>query len=159
MQVQIKTFYLLFASNFFDNFAAVKKKGIKYRSDCPISTALDIFGDKWSLLIVRDMVFKGKNTYGDFLEAGEGIATNILADRLALLEGAKIISKHKHPDSKAKVLYKLTAKGIDLVPVLVEIIAWSERYHDVHPMATDFAAQVKADKEGVINMVKDSLKK
>lgn len=135
------------------------KKTVQYRSDCPISTALDIFGDKWSLLIIRDLVFKGKNTYGDFLEAGEGIATNILADRLALLEWAKIISKEKHPDSKAKVLYRLTQKGIDLVPVLVEIIAWSEQYHEVHPMAVEFAKQIKANKEGVIKMVRESLKK
>ncbi len=135
------------------------KKTVQYRSDCPISTALDIFGDKWSLLIIRDLVFKGKNTYGDFLEAGEGIATNILADRLALLEWAKIISKEKHPDSKAKVLYRLTQKGIDLVPVLVEIIAWSEQYHEVHPMAVEFAKQIKADKEGIIKMVRESLKK
>jgi DNA-binding HxlR family transcriptional regulator len=137
----------------------VKKKNLQHRSDCPISTALDIFGDKWSLLIIRDLVFKGKNTYGDFLESGEGIATNILADRLALLEWAKIITKEKHPDSKAKVLYKLTQKGIDLVPVLVEIIAWSEQYHEVHPMAVEFAKQIKANKEGVIKMVRESLKK
>src|SRR5882757_1640495 len=100
----------------------VKEKKIIFRSDCPISTALDIFGDKWSLLIIRDMVFKGRNTYGDLLDAEEKIATNILADRLALLECGELISKHKHPDSKAKVLYKLTLKGIDLVPVLLEII-------------------------------------
>lgn len=137
----------------------MNKKAIRHRSDCPISTALDIFGDKWSLLIIRDLVFKGKNTYGDFLGAGEGIATNILADRLALLEWAQIITKKKHPDSKAKVLYQLTQKGVDLVPVLVEIIAWSERYHVVHPMAVEFAKQVNADKEGVIKMVKESLKK
>jgi DNA-binding HxlR family transcriptional regulator len=137
----------------------VKKKKINYRTDCPISTALDIFGDKWSLLIIRDMIFKGKNTYGDFLEGGENIATNILADRLALLECAGIISKDKHPDSKAKVLYTLTSKGIDLVPVLVEIIAWSEKHHEVHPQAVAFAKQIKKDKSGLIKMVLEGLKK
>jgi DNA-binding HxlR family transcriptional regulator len=137
----------------------VKKKKINYRTDCPISTALDIFGDKWSLLIIRDMIFKGKNTYGDFLEGGENIATNILADRLALLECAGIISKDKHPDSKAKVLYTLTSKGIDLVPVLVEIIAWSEKHHAVHPQATAFAKQIRKDKLGLIKMVYERLKK
>jgi DNA-binding HxlR family transcriptional regulator len=137
----------------------VKKKKIIFRSECPISTALDIFGDKWSLLIIRDMMFKGKNSYGDFLEAEEKIATNILADRLALLEGGGLISKHKHPDSKAKVLYKLTLKGIDLIPALVEIIAWSEKYHDVHPYAKEFAKQLKKDKEGVVKMLIDGLKK
>ena len=135
----------------------MKKKELKYRSDCPISTALDIFGDKWSLLIIRDMVFKGKNTYGDFLNAGENIATNILADRLAQLECGEIISKHKHPDSKAKVLYKLTKKGIELVPVLVEIIIWSEKHHEVHPFASQFVKMVKKDKDGVLRQIKQDL--
>ena len=128
----------------------MKKKKAKFRSDCPISTALDIFGDKWSLLIIRDMVFKGRSTYGDFLEAGEGIATNILADRLAILECFGIISKHKHPESKAKVLYKLTSKGIELIPVLVEIISWSEKHNDVHPQAAEFVKMIKKDKAGTI---------
>jgi DNA-binding HxlR family transcriptional regulator len=135
------------------------KKKIEYRSDCPISTALDIFGDKWSLLIVRDMMFKGMNTYGDFLKGEEKIATNILADRLMLLEAGGIIAKQKHPDSKAKILYTLTPKGIDLVPALVEIIAWSEKYHEVHPQAIQFAKAVKKDKQGVIKGIIASLKK
>jgi DNA-binding HxlR family transcriptional regulator len=129
------------------------KKKIEYRTDCPISTALDIFGDRWSLLVIRDMLFKGKNTYGDFLGADEKIATNILADRLAILECAGIISKHKHPASKAKVLYKLTSKGVDLIPSLVEIITWSEKHHKVHPQAVEFAKQVKKDKAGIIKML------
>ena len=99
------------------------KKQIVYRSQCPISTALDIFGDKWTLLVVRDLLFNEKKTYGEFLDSEEKIATNILADRLALLEMAGIISREKHPDSKLKILYKLTDKGIDLIPVLVEVIA------------------------------------
>lgn len=135
-----------------------EKKKIVRRSECPISTALDIFGDKWSLLIIRDMMFKGKNTYGDFLNSEEKIATNILADRLALLECGGIISKHKHPDSKAKVLYKLTEKGIALLPVMVEIIEWSEKHHIVHPMAVEFAAQLRKDKQGVIEMLFQGLK-
>jgi DNA-binding HxlR family transcriptional regulator len=136
----------------------VKKKKIEYRSDCPISTALDIFGDKWSLLIVRDMVFKGLNTYGDFLKGGERIATNILADRLMILEAGGIIAKRKHPESKAKILYTLTSKGIDLVPALVEIISWSEKYHEVHPQAKQFAKQLRKDKEAVVKQILKGLK-
>ena len=132
---------------------------LNFRSDCPISTALDIFGDKWSLLIIRDMMFKERNTYGDFLEGGEKIATNILADRLLLLENAGIITKDKHPDSKAKVLYKLTTKGIDLAPVLVEIIAWSEKYQNVHPDAVVFAKQLKMNKAKVIRSIYKDLEK
>jgi DNA-binding HxlR family transcriptional regulator len=126
------------------------KKKIEFRSQCPISTALDIFGDKWTLLVIRDLLFKEKNTYGQFLESEEKIATNILADRLILLESTGLISKRKHPDSKAKVLYQLTAKGIDLIPVLVEIITWSEKHHVVHPYAKEFVKTLKKDKDGVI---------
>lgn len=135
------------------------KKVISFRSSCPISTSLDILGDKWSLLIVRDLAFKGKHTYGEFLNAGEGIATNVLADKLAHLESGGIISKEIHPASKAKILYRLTAKGIDLIPALVEIILWSEKYHDVHEQATTFARQVKRGKADVIKMLTDALKK
>lgn len=136
----------------------MKKKKVEYRSDCPISTALDIFGDKWSLLIIRDMMFKEKNTYGDFLESAEKIATNILADRLTLLECAGIISKHKHPESKAKILYKLTPKGIDLIPTLIEMIAWSDKYYDVHPQAKKFAKVLKKDKEAMVKGIRASLR-
>lgn len=135
------------------------KKEISYRSSCPISTTLDILGDKWSLLIVRDLAFKGKGTYGEFLTAGEGIATNVLADKLVLLESGGIISRGTHPTSKAKILYKLTPKGIDLIPALVEIILWSEKYHDVHEQATIFAKQARRDKAGLIKMLMDSLKR
>jgi DNA-binding HxlR family transcriptional regulator len=130
-----------------------KKKKIAFRTDCPISTALDIFGDKWSLLIIRDMLFKGKTTYGDFLKGGENIATNILADRLVLLESAGIISKGPHPDHKVKVLYKLTPKGVELAPVLVEIIAWSEKHHKVHPQAVAFAKEIKKNKAAVLGQI------
>ena len=140
-------------------FCVVKKKNIPFRSDCPISISLDIIGDKWALLIVRDIAFKEKNTYGDFLNAGEGITTSVLADKLVLLESGGIISKQIHPDSKAKILYTLTQKGIDLIPSLVELIVWSEKYHEVNPQATAFAKQVKKDKEGVIKILRQSLKK
>lgn len=132
---------------------------IVYRSQCPISTALDIFGDKWTLLVIRDLLFNEKRTYGEFLDSEEKIATNILADRLALLEVAGIISKEKHPDSKAKILYRLTGKGIDLIPVLVEIITWSEKYHEVHPYAKKFVKQLKKDKEGVVRGLFESMGK
>lgn len=98
------------------------------RSDCPIGNSLDIFGDKWSLLIIRDLMFFGKETYGDFLKSDEKIATNILASRLQTLEEHNIIKKLPHPDSKAKVLYRLTQRGIDLLPILVEISLWAEKH-------------------------------
>jgi DNA-binding HxlR family transcriptional regulator len=120
---------------------------------------LDIFGDKWSLLILRDLIFKDKSSFGEFLGTDEKIATNILADRLATLEASGIITKHDHPENRAKVLYKLTEKGIDLIPVLVEIIIWSENYYDVHPHAVQFVKRVKKDKEGLIKDLRDSLRR
>jgi len=122
----------------------------KKRSDCPISSSLDILGDKWSLLIVRDLMFAKECTYGDFLKSPEGIATNILATRLQSLEENKIIEKLDHPESKAKVLYKLTKKGIDLLPLMIEINLWAEKYF---PIAADKKAmlkEVKKDKAGFI---------
>ena len=123
-------------------------RNITSRSECPISFALDIFGDKWSLLIIRDIMFKGKNTYGDFLNSDEKIATNILADRLALLEQTGVITKKAHPESKAKYFYKLTRKGVDLMPVLMEIIAWSDTYGDFSDEVSNFARKVKKNRLG-----------
>jgi DNA-binding HxlR family transcriptional regulator len=135
------------------------KKKIEFRSQCPISTALDIFGDKWTLLVIRDLLFNEKKTYGEFLESDEKIATNILSDRLSLLEMAGIVSKQKHPDHGLKILYTLTQKGIDLIPVLVEIIVWSEKYHQVHPYAQEFARLLKKDKAGMVNGLFDNARK
>ena len=119
----------------------------KKRSDCPVSCSLDVWGDKWSLLIVRDLLDKGKCTYGDFLKSKEKIATNILASRLQTLEENGIISKSEHPESKAKVLYKLTKNGIDLLPVMVEIGFWADKYYDINPTKKAELKEVKKDKE------------
>ena len=100
----------------------------KKRSDCPLSCSLDIFGDKWSLLIIRDLLFLKKSTYNDFLKSAESIATNILASRLKALEENGLIEKLEHPDSKAKILYRLTQKGIDLLPILMEVYSWADKY-------------------------------
>jgi len=122
----------------------------KKRSGCPISSSLDIWGDKWSLLIIRDLMFAKQCTYGDFLKAGEKIATNILASRLQALEENKIIEKLEHPDSKAKVLYKLTKKGIDLLPVMIEINLWAEKYFPIPAERKAMLKEVKKDKPGFI---------
>jgi DNA-binding HxlR family transcriptional regulator len=122
----------------------------KKRSDCPISCSLDIWGDKWSLLIIRDLMFAKECTYGDFLKSPEGIATNILASRLQVLEENKIIEKLDHPDSKAKVLYRLTRKGIDLLPIMVEINLWAEKYFSIPEDSKEILKEVKKDKIGFI---------
>ncbi|MCW7489910.1 winged helix-turn-helix transcriptional regulator [Leptospira meyeri] len=129
------------------------------RSDCPISCSLDIWGDKWSLLIIRDIMNHKKCTYGDFLKSGEGIATNILASRLQSLEENGLIEKLDHPESKAKVLYRLTHKGIDLLPILVEIHLWAEKYFDIPKELKDRMRAVKKDKETAIRTLMKDLKK
>ena len=128
----------------------------KKRSDCPISCSLDIWGDKWSLLIIRDLMLDQKCTYGDFLKSPEGIATNILASRLLVLEENKIIEKLEHPDSKAKVLYKLTRKGIDLLPIMIEINLWAEKYFPTIP--EDRKAMLKEVKKDKTKFIRDTIK-
>ncbi len=125
-------------------------ESIKKRSDCPISRSLDVWGDKWSLLIIRDLLFKKECTYSDFLKSEEKIATNILASRLLTLEEHGAIEKHEHPDSKAKVLYKLTEKGIDLLPIMIEINLWANKYYDLPAERKAMIKEVKKDKEKFI---------
>ena len=117
-------------------------------SDCAASSSLDICGDKWSLLIISDLMEAKECTYGDFLKSG--IATNILATRLQNLEENKVIEKLEHPESKAKVLYKLTKKGIDLLPVMIEINLWTEKYFPVSEDRKAMLKEVKKDKAGFI---------
>lgn len=131
----------------------------KKRSDCPISSSLDIWGDKWSLLIVRDLLFSKQCTYGDFLKAEEKIATNILASRLQMLEVNGIITKLDHPDSKAKVLYQLTQKGIDLLPLMLEIHLWADKHSTIPPERNVILKEVKKDKEAFIKSYTKQLKK
>jgi DNA-binding HxlR family transcriptional regulator len=131
----------------------------KKRSDCPLSCSLDIFGDKWSLLIIRDLVFFKKNTYNDFLKSSEGIATNILASRLKILEENGILEKSPHPDSKAKVLYQLTPKGIDLLPILMEIYIWSDKYLEIPADIKAMIKEAKKDKEKFVTQITKELKR
>lgn len=108
----------------------MKKKPQKFRSHCPINYVQEIFGDKWSLLIVRDLMFKKKKYYGEFLKSEEKISTNILADRLVKLEKNKIISKKQDAHHHSKYIYALTQKGKDLLPMLLEMLDWSAIYDD-----------------------------
>lgn len=131
----------------------------KKRSECPISCSLDVWGDKWSLLIIRDLMFKKECTYGDFLKSEEKIATNILASRLQSLEENGLIDKLDHPDSKAKVLYRLTQKGIDLLPLMIEINLWADKYFDLPADRKAVLKTVKKDKEKFIRAWMKNLKK
>ncbi len=130
----------------------------KKRSNCPLSQSLDVFGDKWSLLIIRDLIFSNKCTYNDFLKSEEGIATNILATRLKALEENGIIEKSAHPDSKAKNLYKLTAKGIDLLPIIMEVYIWSDKYFTMPADIKATIKEAKKDKDKFVRQVTKELK-
>lgn len=105
-------------------------QSIKSRSDCPIGKTLDIIGDKWSLLIMRHVIFAGATTYKELSEIPEGIASNILAERLDRLDKASIIRKLHDPSDGRKSIYKPTTKGVDLMPVLLAMIDWGMKYHD-----------------------------
>ena len=109
---------------------AADKKSVRRRSRCPLNATLEAFGDGWSLLIVRDLMFKGRTTFKDFLDAEEGISTNILADRLQKLEALGIVAGQRDAVDARRIRYRLTEKGLDLVPVLVEMILWGARYED-----------------------------
>jgi DNA-binding HxlR family transcriptional regulator len=98
------------------------------RSHCAVNYGVEIFGDRWSLLIIRDIVFVGKKTYGEFLKSEEGIATNVLASRLGFLEEQGILSRATNPDDRRKEFFTLTEKGLDLIPIVLNIVLWSGKY-------------------------------
>ncbi len=98
------------------------------RSQCPLTNTLDLVGDKWTLIVIRDMLFVGKKQFGDFLESPEGISTNILAERLKRLETHGIIEKHAYQENPVRHEYFLTDRGRDLMPVLMEIARWGQKH-------------------------------
>ena len=125
----------------------------KRRSGCPVSIALEVFGDRWSLLIVRDLMVRGLRTFKEFLESGEGIATNILADRLEKLEAARIIARQPEESDGRKVNYRLTERGIDLAPVMLELLIWGARYEEAG-LPCSVIARMANDREAVLAEVR-----
>lgn len=119
------------------------------RSSCPISSALDIFGDKWSLLVMRDLLFRGKTHYGEFHASEEGVATNILADRVERLESAGLIRKRGADPRSGKRSYVPTAKGMDLIPLLLEMMLWSSKHLPETTTPRALVAELKKDKARV----------
>ncbi|TDN36799.1 transcriptional regulator [Hymenobacter sp. UV11] len=124
-------------------------KALKQRSTCPISTSLDVLGDKWTLLIIRDMVFAGKSTYGQFLQSAEKMATNILADRLAVLESQGLLTKAVAADKKSKFTYRLTEKGVAIVPILVELVLWGAQ-HSATTIDPSLLAELQTGKDAAV---------
>jgi DNA-binding HxlR family transcriptional regulator len=126
------------------------KKSHKLRSHCPVNYGLEAFGDRWALLILRDIVFRGYHTYGEFLKSEEGFATNILASRLEHLMAEGILERGGDAADGRKAVYTLTQKGLDLIPVIFEIMRWSAK-HDRYSMARHIPAvmnQIEKDHRG-----------
>jgi DNA-binding HxlR family transcriptional regulator len=119
------------------------------RSLCPVSISLDIFGDRWSLLIVRDLMVRGYRTFGEFLRAGEGIATNVLADRLKQLQSHGLISAEAMANDRRAMKYRLTEKGIELAPLLLELLIWAGR-HEKTGAPAKFIGDLASNREAVL---------
>jgi DNA-binding HxlR family transcriptional regulator len=117
----------------------------KWRSGCPLNASVEILGDRWSLLIIRDMMLRGFRSYKEFLESYEGIATNILAVRLQKLIAHGIITTGRDPSDGRKLIYSLTAKGIDLAPVLTEMVLWAAQHEDTENQA--LVREMQKDKQ------------
>ena len=118
-------------------------------NQCPIRFGLGVFGDRWSLLIIRDMMFHGSTRFQDFLRADEGISTNVLSDRLSRLEAQQIISRQKDPTNGRQVLYDLTDKGKDLLPVMLAIFGWAEKYDPETVIPSETGERIRTDLLGV----------
>ena len=123
------------------------KPNSKHRSSCPVSISLEALGDRWSLLIIRDLMVRGFRTFREFQQSGERIATNILADRLRKLETSGIISSEKGVKDRRKVNYRLTEKGIDLAPVLLELLIWGARHEETGAPCAVIAEMAKNREE------------
>lgn len=119
------------------------KKQEKDMSGCPIRYGMGMFGDKWTLLIIRDILFMGKRYYNEFLNSDENISTNILADRLASLEANGIVSKTLDKTNRSKYIYNLTEKGKGLLPVMLAIVDWSEKYDKKTKVPEEFADKLR----------------
>jgi DNA-binding HxlR family transcriptional regulator len=121
-----------------------KTRKAKRRSECPLNASVEMLGDRWSLLIIRDMMLRGFRSYKEFMECYEGIATNILADRLRKLVAYGIVTTEPDPSDGRKVIYLLTAKGIDLAPVLTEMVLWAAGHEETGNQA--LVQLMRADK-------------
>ena len=132
-----------------------RKPSPKWRSECPLNASVEMLGDRWSLLIIRDMMLRGFRTYKEFLECYEGIATNILADRLRKLVAYGIITTEPDPSDGRKRIYSLTAKGIDLAPVLTEMVLWAAGHEQTGNQA--LVRQMQKDKQKFLAAIRQRL--
>lgn len=127
------------------------------RSACPISCALDIVGDKWTLLVLRDIIYKRKRSFREFLASPEKIATNILTDRLKKLEACNIVVRRQDPDSKRRILYSLTEKGMDLIPTTLELLRWGAKHEVENEKHDDLLQRFELNPKQLVAEIRSSL--
>lgn len=126
-----------------------------WRSACPINILLEIVGDRWSFLIIRDLMLKSRHLFGELLDGGECIATNILADRLHRLEKHRLIESHPDPCDRRRKVYRLTERGIELAPLLYEMILWAARNEDTAAPPAEIAS-MKKDRDAYLAAIRQS---
>ncbi|MCG8432557.1 MAG: helix-turn-helix transcriptional regulator [Gammaproteobacteria bacterium] len=129
------------------------------KTACPIAFAVDLIGDRWTLLVIRDLMFHGKRYYGELLASEEGIATNVLADRLLKLEENGIVTRHDDPDNRKRIRYQLTKKGKALMPALLELVRWSGKHDPKTGAPKAFLRRLEKDREGLMQELLSELKK
>ncbi len=132
---------------------------MELRSHCPINFTLEHVGDKWSLLIMRDLLFKGKRHYNEFLDAGENVSTSVLRDRLRMLEETGFITKGQDTVKKSRIRYSLTQKGISLLPLLIEMIVWGAQNDPETESPPEFTELARTDREGLISNIRQKLER
>lgn len=128
----------------------MKKKLPARRSDCAVSYALDYLGDKWTLLVLRDLLFHGKRHFRDFLASEENIASNILSHRLKQLEASGLVTRRPDPDSRRSLVYEPTDKAADLIPALLELTRWSGKYDPHTRVTAKMARRIAEDRETLV---------
>lgn len=128
----------------------MSKEPKKHDTGCLVAYGLDTFGDRWTLLVLRDMMLYGKRRYGEFLASDEQIATNILASRLKHLECEGIITKERDPENRRSFVYSLTDKGQELASVILEIMRWSGRYNPTNDRRRKLLDRIEKDRDGVL---------
>ena len=131
----------------------------KFRSSCIIASALDVIGDKWSLLIIRDMLLQQKKTYKEMAASEEGVATNLLSARLKSMESLEILTKRKLPGNKKENIYLLTEKGINMAPIIMELVLWSDKYVRAYNPEMNAYEDANLHKSQLVENVQDEYRK
>lgn len=132
----------------------MRKKSPPRRSNCPMSYALDFVGDKWTLLVLRDLIMSRKQYFQDFLESDEKIASNILASRLKQLEAAGMITRANDPAHGRRVIYSPTAKALDLLPAMLELVRWSAAHDAKTGVPSAFVRRIANQREALVSEIR-----